>query len=425
MSLLLLNGHVACLKTTLAYSLSPGLGMALVSTSVLGEFPFDDKDAGFLPARDRRYAIAAETISQYLSHGISVIADGTYALGRWRRRLYETARNHGVDEIVALTCTCSDPNVVRRRLLHRRLNPDAPDAASHDFAAFDSSIASFEPLDEDQALVGSGLVRLTFDSATFTIDDAPSDYGLASRVVDAVRGLATSGFLSRPLFISATSPPVPRQRLFVAIEGIGGSGKTTQSERIGQILRDEGRVGSVRVYPEFSSTTLGGFLRNHVQNSTDFRARCREAAGHSHLESLLIIGDLAHRAQHAANSNVCVSVFDGFVISQIAHAVASLQTGDRLLRDHVTEAIRAATSPGRNLPGRLATRILRIPPEIAADRLSARMGRALGQDETKFLRRLATAYQSIRHEGDVQVIDGTRSEYDVTRALIKSLQLPL
>jgi predicted kinase len=205
--IVLVNGYAGCLKTTLSYHLAPLLGLGLISNSVLGGFSFDQGRRAAAAMRERRYATAAALAETCLEAGISVILDGTYALRQWRQRIYSLAARFAVSDVLAITCTCSDPGVLEERFARRRLDPRWPDAAANHIGAFHGSVEEFEPLSEDRLPEGQRPALLGFDSGNLSVSAAEPPATFAAAAVEAIERLVARGTLSGMAASSTAARP--------------------------------------------------------------------------------------------------------------------------------------------------------------------------------------------------------------------------
>lgn len=431
MDLVMVNGHVACLKTRLSYLLAPLLSMAHVTTSVLGSFEPHSDDQRFFALRDKRYLVATETVEHYLARGVSVIVDGTFALPRWRDAIYTAAARYRVCELVAVTCVCSRRETIEQRLAYRRRTPSAPDARANDIAAYDGSVRTFVPLDNDWLPDGRGISHIVFDSCTFEVAALRSEGNLCGRVVGLLKELAQSRILGRPLRGRTLSGPtsagpcdgaisVPRR--FVALEGIGGSGKTTLATRLAGAIAIRPSVTNVQIINEFSSSLLGEFLRRRLAAAHDFRIRALR--GPSHLDSLLVIADMVCRIRTVSTCpSGTVGVFDGFSMSWTAHTLALLpDRSDSQLIGVVALAAKVLCQQIPPLPGPVFTVLLDVPPDVAAKRVEDRLGKALDGEQRDFLVSLRSAFNELADRGNVGMrIDATQAIDVVTQEVLETL----
>jgi hypothetical protein len=356
MRIVLINGHVACLKTTLGYLLAPMLSLGHVTNSVLGAFVSDATAPTFQELREARYRTATAITRLYLNEGVSVVLDGTFARRAWREAIYQLADEFGVEDLVAITCVCSDPALIEQRFAYRRLASDSPDAAANHWGAYLGSIGAFEPIEGDTLPRGCCISRLTFDSGSFALRRDAILTPYAEAVALTIERLIASGRLSRPQFglgpVAGLVNAPPAKRL-IAIEGLAASGKSTQARLLADTLVRGGRRTSL--FEEFCDNAIGEFLRKHNAIGDDHRVRVTQGAP-SHTESLLVIGDaIAHvravyEARLAGAPGYEMVVADGYTWAHNSHGLALLPEEASLsLRQCVSAALAEILAPLRGV----------------------------------------------------------------------------
>ncbi len=196
----MLNGPIACLKTTLSYIISANFGPAHISTS---KFGLIDNRSGveiMNIQRSVRYKKAKEIAKKYLSLSASIILDGTYNSRESREEIYTLGEIYHVDDIIVLTCICSDERIVEQRLNYRKAVVSVPDSYANTLEDYRGSIGSIESLENDK-FNGRPPSNLIFDTANFSIrkmqDYSPTVLQLANFLInDKVKDL-----LCRPFFM--------------------------------------------------------------------------------------------------------------------------------------------------------------------------------------------------------------------------------
>jgi thymidylate kinase/predicted kinase len=408
----MLNGHAGCLKTTLSYLLAPGLNAGHVSTSLFGPIVPDRASKVFLALRDKRYSLAMTAAAAYLRSGTSVVIDGTFALRRWRERLYQIAEQHGAQELIAITCGCSDIKRLEERFRHRADNADVPDAAAHSIDAYRGSVAEFEALDADDIPRGVRLSILSFDSCTGTVTILkPGEKGAA--VVGLISLLQKNGMFARPLFKSVSREA--QGNPMVLLEGIGGSGKSTQAALLQNPLREYFGINPV-ISGEFSSSPLGRFI------DSSRRHGLRISPVDDHLaQNFLVITDLIS-CFIKTQPRRAVHILDSGILGRLAHLEAlrveefPVDAWNELLEttSQVLERLIIGNSSAVSV-------FLDCPVEIAIDRLRGREGELLAKDG-EFLHRLSGAFRKLvaRRPG-VAVIDAVGSPKVVSERIVTAV----
>ena len=191
----------------------------------------------------------------------------------------------------------------------------------------------------------------------------------------------------------------------IAIEGIDGSGKGTQSRLLVDALHAAGRRAALLSFPRYSETFFGARIGDFLNG----RFGSLEAVD-PFLASLLFAGDRLEskpvlEAALAAND---VVVLDRYVASNVAHQGAKREGGERteLIRriEHVEFALHALPRPDvtvwLDLPVPLAVRLIaaksrRDYTEKAAD---------LQEADAEYLQRVAAVYAELaKGDGWVRV----------------------
>jgi dTMP kinase len=197
--------------------------------------------------------------------------------------------------------------------------------------------------------------------------------------------------------------------LFITIEGIEGSGKTTQVGLLAAALERAKLV--VRVTREPGGTKLGEEIRSLLLHS---------ATSVGGLAELFLI--LADRAQHV-ESLIQPALRAGEVVlcDRFADSTLAYQAYGRELP---LEAVRAVESVARQgvLPD--LTFVLDCPIEIGLARTRRRRGNAAADrfegEEASFHERVRQGFLALAREDPrrIRVIDGTRAADDVHREIL-------
>lgn len=176
---------------------------------------------------------------------------------------------------------------------------------------------------------------------------------------------------------------------FVTFEGIDGSGKTTVSRQVADLLRR--RRHTVFLTGEPTTGWLGGVVRRAVEEDVGPLA-----------ESFLFLADRAvHVTEiqaHLAGGEVVIC--DRYADSTYAYQGARLEG---VVRDPIQFLRRASEWV---LPPDL-TFLLRVPPEIGMERIGGRAKRARFED-LSFLKKVAENYERLAGSPRYVVVDGTR-----------------
>ena len=201
---------------------------------------------------------------------------------------------------------------------------------------------------------------------------------------------------------SPSDTAVPRDLRFIVLEGVDGSGKSTQAQLLADWYRAQGQA--VLLTREPGGTPLGERLRAIILDAEiDCAART---------ELLLI---LAARAQHVAEVILpalqagSIVISDRFSLSSLAYQ----GYGRGLPLDEIRAADAAATG---GLQAEL-TLLLDIPLETLLARVGERADRFEGEGR-EFLQRVITGYRRLASaDPTVCRIDGTGSTESVQQAI--------
>lgn len=396
----LLTGHAASGKTTLAYELAAALNAGLVTTSVLGAFVADRTAAEFQALRDRRYHRALRVADGYMQMGIPVVMDGTYALRQWRAGVFSLAQRHGITEVVLVTCSCSSEIEVARRFSRRASDPHLPDAAARSVEAYYGSVAEIEEVTDQEVPAGIQLGRIGVDSYTGQAQLAAAT-PLAELIEPVVRRLV--------------APNRRKAAVAIAFEGIGGSGKSTHSGLLRDRLARQG-VGAVHYCGEFSNTALGDWIRDSRGNGLRVLTESSGVlATHCALLSDWMLQ--CSRARQAADW----IILDTGWVSRLAHMRALRDPTEMpppAAWDTLLSGIAESASSLLSQVGSTGiTFFLDCPVEVAVARIRVRQGPMADGDE-QFLSRLRDSYEMLLSgRGDIIRIDAGGSERQVAETI--------
>jgi len=205
-----------------------------------------------------------------------------------------------------------------------------------------------------------------------------------------------------PIMSSLSDTATSRPGIFIALEGVDGSGKTTQARLLADWCRERGRV--VTLTREPGGTPLGERLRAVILDP--------EIACTARAELLMI---LAARAQHVAEviapalAAGHVVITDRFSLSSFAYQGYG--------RGIPLEEIRAADAVATAGCHPDLTLVIAIPFAVLQARIGARRDRFEGEG-AEFLQRVITGYHALS-AGDtaIRLLDGTGSVETVQQAV--------
>lgn len=191
---------------------------------------------------------------------------------------------------------------------------------------------------------------------------------------------------------------------FVTFEGIDGSGKTTVSRLVAEILRKRGET--VFLTGEPTKTWLGDVVRRAIDDDVGPVA-----------ESFLFLADRAVHIReieaHLAKGEIVVC--DRYADSTFAYQGARLAG---VLRDPIRR-LQRISSGWLLLPD--LTILLRVPPDLGMKRIEGRPNRVRFED-LSLLRRVAANYDRLARSRRFVVLDGTRSADVVAEAAVAMME---
>jgi len=199
------------------------------------------------------------------------------------------------------------------------------------------------------------------------------------------------------------NPPNQLPGALIVIEGIDGSGSTTQSHKLTEWL---GRVGVPAEFTsEPSSGPIGATLRHHLGRHLDL--------GGPEAEALAFAAD---RMDHVASAILpalgsgTTIVSDRYYLSSLAYQ--ALRCDLAWLRQINAFAVRPDL-----------TIFLSVPAEVGMARFSGRATRERFEEDRDELARVAARYEAaiaaLREDGEtVRVVDGTRTADEIHAAIV-------
>lgn len=192
--------------------------------------------------------------------------------------------------------------------------------------------------------------------------------------------------------------------MFFSFEGIDGSGKSTQAQRLAKAMREMGKdVVEVR---EPGGTALGERVRQLLldpQATVDPRA---ELLLFSAARAQLVAEVIKPALQRGA-----VVIADRFYDSSTAYQGGGRGVADRQWMDKLHLFATAGHSPDR-------TYLLDIPPVVAASRRSDRVADRMEQSDGSFYSRVRETYLELAMDPRVMLLDGTQPADAVYRTIL-------
>lgn len=202
---------------------------------------------------------------------------------------------------------------------------------------------------------------------------------------------------------------------FIVLEGIDGSGTTTQATRLAQAIRGKGQ--EVLLTKEPSPGPIGLLLRQQLSATPPMD---------KHALALLFAADRVDHIQREvlpALEAGKVVISDRYILSSLAYQ--STECG----RDWIQQINGLCTrqdyhwAPTSHYLPADVTFFLRIDPEEAVRRVSARGGQVERYDALETQRRVAEQYESDHHRlgGLLVQLDATKSIEDLTEEMLRHL----
>lgn len=200
--------------------------------------------------------------------------------------------------------------------------------------------------------------------------------------------------------------------LLIAIEGIDGSGKGTQSALLVEHLRQQGHRACLLSFPRYEHTRFGAAIGDFLNGQFgDLHSV------HPQLAALLFAGDRFESKDviFKAAADHDVVVFDRYVASNIAHQAAKLDGPQRLQLIQWIESIEYEVY---GLPHPHLTVLLDLPARAAQSLIAAKAQRSytdkpadLQEADGAYLERVRQVYRSLAEQrAEWAIIDCVRNE---------------
>jgi dTMP kinase len=203
-----------------------------------------------------------------------------------------------------------------------------------------------------------------------------------------------------------------RRALFIVLEGVDGSGKTTQARLLAEWYREQGYAVVLTREPGGHNTVLAERLRALILDPT---IACTPRA------ELLML--LAARAQHVAETIAPALAAGQMVISDRFSLSTLVYQG--FVRGLSLDEIRTTNAIATGGVQPTLTLVIDVPLDVALSRIGERQDRFEGEGRA-FLQRVVEGYRCLSEEDPtIHLIDGARPvadiQHDVRRA-VQSLQ---
>ena len=205
------------------------------------------------------------------------------------------------------------------------------------------------------------------------------------------------------------------KKQFIVIEGIDGSGKTTQAELLQSYLKNCGAKAVIS--PEPSSGIIGNLIRQSLKKRVFFTTD-REL-----FDEQMAYLFAADRHDHLYNDidGVYKLIDDGFYVISTRYYFSSLA-----YNCHNSEQFDFISKLNHKFPPPDATIYLDIPVAVSQDRRKNRSLKEIYETEAK-LTLVKTNYERIfsNYDGKLLIIDGTQEPDLVRQQIVDFLSLDL
>ncbi|MBX7052619.1 MAG: hypothetical protein K1X54_11335 [Flavobacteriales bacterium] len=199
MIVVMITGHVGCLKTSLSYLLAANFNLGHVSTSNFGKIDILGDEVEMQSQRSHRYMKAFSLCDMYLSMGTSIVVEATFDQSHYRQSIYDLAESHDVEDVICIFSFASDSKVVLDRLNWRKKFKNTPDSFSNSISNYTNSAATFHSISNDH-FSKRPISRIDFDSGIIVSKVMNGKIELVQEISDFINMNETRSLLMNPLF---------------------------------------------------------------------------------------------------------------------------------------------------------------------------------------------------------------------------------
>ncbi len=200
-----------------------------------------------------------------------------------------------------------------------------------------------------------------------------------------------------------------RKGYFISFEGIDGSGKSTQIDRLSSFLTGNGY--EVVLTREPGGTEIGEKIRNIILDKSN--------ADMSYMTEALLYA--ASRAQHVSEVIAPaveagkIVICDRFVDSSIAYQGAGRQLGDSV--DIINRYAVNGCMPD-------ITFLMKVRPDVSSSRINKRELDRIEMENAEFYKRVYSGYEKLEREfpGRIIGIDAAGSIKDIENTIISHIK---
>jgi thymidylate kinase len=203
----------------------------------------------------------------------------------------------------------------------------------------------------------------------------------------------------------------------ILLEGISGSGKTSQSRRLERQLR---RAASVEVLGEFSRGPIGRTIRQSYKLQRERFVRFHASESFADETHLMLLADVIAKAEEMSRSDAGVMIVDRLFDSWLCYTLAAENLQG--LGDEVARQLHRSCSE-RHVPADTLTIFLDLDVATALERLAIRDGFGVGKAAQHSLEAVARQFAELYARAPVRRIDAGQRPAEVTAAILEALGL--
>jgi dTMP kinase len=190
--------------------------------------------------------------------------------------------------------------------------------------------------------------------------------------------------------------------IFIAMEGLDGSGQSTQAEKLAQFLREEGIP--VKEEKEPTDNLVGGLIRGQLSGAWDSEPECLQ---------LLFAADRSHHLE----TEILPALQEGYVVIVDRYMFSSLAYGAMDLElDWLQEINKLFPVPD-------ITFFIDVPPDTCLERMQRNRFSLELFEKRQLLKQVAAKYEEIIPQYDsIHRIDADKSIERVHYAILSELK---
>jgi len=205
--------------------------------------------------------------------------------------------------------------------------------------------------------------------------------------------------------------------MLIVLEGISGSGKSSQTRRLKRLLQ---RAASVQIFDEFSRGQVGRSIRRCYRRRRERFVRFHEEDLFADQTHLLLLADTIAKAEEVSRSEANISIVDRLFDSWLCYTLAAGDRhglGDATVRDLYRSCSREHCADDA------VTVFLELDTATALRRLVSRDGFRFDKTEECRLGEVARQFAELYTDTSILRVDAERPLSEVTAAIIASVGL--